>query len=206
MVALASQTAGAAVRSAAAELLPADARSVSLKLWGLSALVFYRWDEAECARRRAVGAAPLDRLAVLETLLGLPPGQQVPLAALSEAQRAAVRALPRGVCDLDRRYVVRRAVRPLTVDLAVVRCTGSGWRRGLARAGRFAPFCARALLVDGPVAEGEELWMQAAFYGIGLLRPSFAGVDLVLEPRPYRPQRHTAAAWAFVEELAVRLT
>ncbi|MFE7128349.1 hypothetical protein [Streptomyces sp. NPDC057617] len=51
----------------------------------------------------------------------------------------------------------------------------------------------------------DDLLNEASFYGVGVLVDSLSGVELVLEPRAYRPRRHTAAAWRFIEELYQRV-
>lgn len=193
------------VEQASAGLLEPGATAVPLALKGSDALVFYRCDRPEQQRRLGIGAQRLDRINALTALLQLPVDQSVPVASLTARLAAAVRQLPYGAAELHDGAVRRRAVRPLTVDLVVVRSPAAAWRDGLARAGRFAPFARRALLVDPPAAERDDLLMQAAFYGIGILAPAPSGADLVLEPRAYRPRRHTPAAWCFVEELHQRL-
>lgn len=193
------------VEQASAELLGPGAAAAPLTLKGSDALVFYRRDEQELKRRHAVDAHRLDRIAALTTLLQLPVDEPVPLALLKADLAAGVRRLPYGAAELQGGHVRRRAVRPLTVDLVVVRCPPAGWRDGLVRAGRSAPFARRALLADPPAAERDDLLMQAAFYGIGVLAPTRSGAELILEPRAYRPSRHTPAAWCFVEELHQRL-
>ncbi|REK89460.1 hypothetical protein DY245_15570 [Streptomyces inhibens] len=205
MVTLTSRAADASVRSAASVVLPHDAHSVSLSVKGVQTLLFYRLDQQEHARRRNGQAAFLAQIGALETLLQLPVNEPVELDAMGRAQRAAVDRLPVGAVDTREGSVIRRAVRPLTVDLAVVRARSAAWRHGLAQAGQFAPFCARALLLDGPMTEVDETMMQASFYGIGILLPDASGLRMAVQPQPYRPQRHTAAAWCFTEELYQRL-
>lgn len=205
MATLTSPSVGTSVRAASEACLGNGALAVSLNLLGTDALVFYRPDLAETDRRRQVKAAQLASLEPLETLLTLPVGLPVGMGVLAPQLRSAVERLPWGAADRDQREVTRHAVRPLAIDLAVVRATGPGWRGGLERASRFAPFCARALLLDRPSRRDEDLLMEAAFYGIGVLFDGEDGTEMVLEPRPYRPQRHTAAAWCFIEEFAQRL-
>ncbi|WP_042401601.1 hypothetical protein [Streptacidiphilus carbonis] len=171
---------------------------------GLDTLLFYRVDEPEHERRTRSSAASLDDRDALDTLLTLPVGLPVQLASLDRYERAAVRALPAGAVTLESRSVVRQAVRPLRLELAVVRATG--WRSGLDLAGRFAPFCARAMLLDRRPARLDEALTEASFYGVGVLAGTGEQMDLLLEPRVYRPERHTSAAWRFVEELYPRLT
>ncbi|MFI6567079.1 hypothetical protein [Streptomyces sp. NPDC050534] len=199
MATLANSVIDRSVRTASAALLETGAQTQVASLQGVEALFFYRPDVAEHARRRQAAATRLDRMAALETLLDLPVDAPVPLATLDADQRRAVRALPAGCVDRDRTSVTRRAVRPVHVDLAVVRA--SGWRQGLHDAGRFAPFCRRAMLLTRRPAHLDEALTEADFYGIGVFLAAGDGVEMVLEPAPYRPLRHTAAAWCFMEEL-----
>jgi hypothetical protein len=205
MATLTSRTADLSVHAAAAAVIPAEAVLARLDVLGSKTLLFHRYDQVEHARRRTAGAAPLDRIGALQTLMGLPIDEPVALADLETAVRARVRRLPVGAADITREQVVRRAVRPLSLDLAVVGSRAADWRSGLERASRFAPFCPRALVLDRPGGERDEVLMQAAFYGIGVLWDAVDGLELVLAPRPYRPQRHTPAAWHFTEELYQRL-
>ncbi|MFJ8637482.1 hypothetical protein [Streptomyces sp. NPDC093568] len=199
MVTLANSVISRSVRTASAALLEAGSQTKVASLQGTEALFFHRLDATEHARRQEVAAERLDRMAVLETLLTLPVGIPVPLASLDAGQRRAVRALPAGAADRDRTTVTRRAVRPVRVDLAVVRVGGG--RQGLRGAGRFAPFCRRAMLLTRRPAHLEELLAEADFYGIGVFLATEHGVEMMLAPEEYRPERHTAAAWCFVEEL-----
>ncbi|MER8187933.1 hypothetical protein [Kitasatospora sp. NPDC094015] len=196
-----------ALRDAAPQLLGPGVRAAELPLLGARALVFHRPDPAECDRRRTAGAERLNRITALQTLLALPVALPVDLAALGPAEREAVRSLPAGAARTGERSVTRLAVRPLAVDLVVVRAAGR--RDPLQLAGRYAPFARRAVLLGrtpaGAVASHQDLLVAAAFYGIGVFAEGPDGIRALLEPAPYRPQRHTAAAWHFVEELYERL-
>ncbi|MFJ1997005.1 hypothetical protein [Streptomyces asiaticus] len=203
MVTLASSLVGGSVRAASRTLLEPGGQARTMSVFGAEALCFYRLDKAEHARREEASAARLDHLADLESLLTLPAGIPVPLGSLDPTVRRAVRALPSGAVDRDRDTVTRRAVRPLQVDLAVVRA--SSWRHGLERAGQFAPFCRRAMLLARRPSRLDEVLTEADFYGTGVFLVSGNDVELVLEPEEYRPPRHTAAAWWFVEDLYHRL-
>jgi hypothetical protein len=190
------------VREAASPQVSSESEGAVFSVLGTRALLLYRVDETEHRRRQAAASEQLDSIPALECLLGLPVGLPVPAGSLPE--EAEVRDLPRGAVEWDADLVTRRAVRPLVVDLAVVRA--AGWRTGLERAGRFAPFCRRAVLLDEvPEARLDEILAEAAFYGIGVLVNEPDGIRIALEPEAYRPQRHTAAAWHFVEELYGRL-
>jgi hypothetical protein len=205
MVTLASRSAGSSVQVAAAAVIPAGAVSAYLDVLGSKALVFFRFDEAECSRRRAAGAASVERIGTLQTLMRLPVDEPVPLSDLDAVLRAKVHKLPVGAADIQAGQVIRRAVRPLSLDLMAVGSRAADWRSGLVRASRFAPFCSRVVILDGPCGERDEALMQAAFYGVGVLWDAGDGLEMVLPPRPYRPERHTPAAWCFTEELYQRL-
>lgn len=190
------------VREAALPQVFPESEVAVLSLLGTRALVAYRVDEVEHGRRQAARADRLDSIPVLERLLCLPAGIPVAMASLSDP--AGVGVLPQGAVQRGGGMVTRLAVRPLAVDIVVVRV--AGWRNGLERAGRFAPFCCRAVLVDEGPHMGEEGFLaEAAFYGIGVLVKGSEGIRTALEPEAYRPQRYTAAAWHFVEELYARL-
>lgn len=194
---------GGGVRAASATLLQPGTQARVLSVEGAEALCFYRLDDAEHERRKRVSAARLDEMGALEALLALPVGVRVPLASLDRRARREVVALPAGSVVRDARSVIRQAVRPLRMDLAVVRA--SGWRSGLEAAGRFAPVCRRAMVLKRLPAETHELLLEANFYGVGVFVGADDGMEMVLEPRDYRPVRHTAAAWWYVEELYQRV-
>ncbi|WP_371521728.1 hypothetical protein [Kitasatospora sp. NBC_01300] len=202
MASVANPAAWRSVREAALLQVPSNSEGVALSVLGTRALLLYRIDEAEHRRREAVGAEKLDSIPVLECLLGLP--VDLPVSVGSLPHRVELRRIPRGAVERDAELVTRRAVRPLTVDLAVVSATD--WRTGLERAGRFAPFCRRAVLLrSAPYAGLDEILTEAAFYGIGVFVHEQDGIRMALQPEAYRPLRHTAAAWHFVEELYGRL-
>ncbi|MFC1421279.1 hypothetical protein [Streptacidiphilus cavernicola] len=195
----------ARVEHASAPLVGQDAHSAELTLEGSrGALVFYRRDRAECERRRRQAAAPLG-IEDLATLLQLPADLPLRADTLPPPVRDQLAKLPRGAVTWTGALVCRRAVRPLAVDLVVVRARSTHWDQGLARASRFKPFARRALLVDAPASQRQDLLMQAAFYGIGILEPTPEGLAWALPPEAYRPARHTPAAWHFTEKLHARL-
>ncbi|WAL70206.1 hypothetical protein OU787_01090 [Kitasatospora sp. YST-16] len=202
MASVVNPTTWRSVREAALPQISSESEGAVFSVLGTRALLLYRVDESECRRRQVVGAERLRSIPALECLLGLPVGLPVPVGSLPD--QAEVRGLPGGAVEWGADLVTRRAVRPLAVDLAVVRA--AGWRTGLERAGRFAPFCRRAVLLDEVLhARSDEILAEAAFYGIGVLVNEPDGIRIALEPEAYRPQRHTAAAWHFVEELYGRL-
>ncbi|QOV33233.1 hypothetical protein IM697_23605 [Streptomyces ferrugineus] len=193
------------VEHASALLVGEGVQTAEMTLEGSrNTLVFYRRDHLECERRRQQDAAPLG-IGALTALLQLPADIPIPLHSLPEALQAKLPKLPRGAVTLTGDHVCRQAVRPLTVDLAVVRARSTHWEGGLARASRFRTFTRRALLVDPPAPARDDLLMRAAYLGIGILEPATDGLAWALLPEPYRPRRHTAVAWHFTEQLHARL-
>lgn len=187
------------VREAFHALLPQGSMVHALRLWGSDTLLFRRLDQREHDRRHAAAAGRLDRIGPLEALMALPVGIPVPLRSLDQRLRKAVRALPVGAAEVADGSVTRLAVRPMRAELAVVRARS--WRDGLEAAGRFAPVCRRAMLLERETKGLDQLQVEAAYYGIGVLMPREQGLEMVVEPALYRPARHTAAAWLFVEEI-----
>jgi len=190
---------GPQVREASRALLPPGASAHPVRLWGTEALLFRRLDAREDERRRTAGAARLDYIGHLETLMALPVDLPVPLRSLDPGMRKKIRSLPQGAVEIDRHHVTRRAVRPMRPELAVVKAVG--WRAGLEKAGRFAPVCRRAMLLERDVPGLDDLLVEAAYYGVGVLAPRSGGLEMIAEPQEFRPARHTAAAWLLVEEI-----
>lgn len=157
-------------------------------------------DATEHARRQAAGIGPVTGhgFGGLDHLMALPDGIPVPLNTLTPAQRAYVKKAPAAICTIADGHVTRHAVRPCRIDLATVRAkyTGTGV---LGSASRFAPFCARAVVIKRLWNRGED-FTPFDFYGIGIFleRPD-GGTTTLLEPRPWRPMRHTPAGWWFAE-------
>ncbi|MGW1163462.1 hypothetical protein ACWD5Q_30330 [Streptomyces sp. NPDC002513] len=200
-----SARAWAFVQHASAPLVGQGAQLAETTIEGSrNTLVFYRRDHLECERRRSQAAAELG-IADLTVLLDLPADLPVRLDSLPTPLREQIRALPRGAVTLAGDHVCRRAVRPLTVDLVIVRARSAHWEGGLARASRFKPFACRALLVEPPADARDDLLMRAAYLGIGILEPTAGGLSWTLAPEPYRPRRHTPVAWHFTEQLHARL-
>lgn len=176
----------------------ADVRS-RVVLQGVSAVLSHRL-EAEAQRRRRAGLGAITSPDVLQFLLGLPVDTPVPLAALSRPERSVLRSVPRGALLVEDRCVIRLAEPPLAVGMAMV--PARTWRRGLERAGRFAPFCSRAMVLRKPPRDLEVLRMEADFYGIGVVIAADGAEppELVVPPAPFRRNRFTAAGWLFLEE------
>lgn len=161
-------------------------------------------DPTEHARRQAVGLqlATGHGFAGLDHLMALPEGLPVPLAALTDAQRAYVHAAPDSLCTVADGQVTRHVVRPCRVTLATVRFDTT-YKTALDSASRFAPFCARQVIVKrlskNAFARINDL-AEFDFYGIGIILEKPDGsLETVVEPRPWIPKRHTPAGWWFAE-------
>lgn len=195
----------AAETFAAAARIPAhddhDARTQRRMMahMGTEALVYYCIDAAEHHRRREAGVGPIRSVDVLELLLGLPLGIEVPVAALSRREQAVLPHAPRGVVSVTGGEVVRHAVPPASVQLAVV--AAKTWRQGLVLAGRYAPFCSPAVVLSTRPADLEDMRMQADFYGVGVGVVSAGRAEVLVEPAPFVRYRFTAAGWRFLEDV-----
>jgi hypothetical protein len=173
-------------------------------VFGAAAGVAYLPDDVETARRAEVALGAITQRGALDVLMGLPVGLPVAAGMLTDRERRLLRQVPCGAVDSDADKVVRRAVAPLSVRFAVV--AASSWREGLAKAGRFAPFCARAMLLPGPPADLDDAGAQASFYGIGMCVLTSGQLRMLVDPQPYVRHRHSAAQWWFMEEIYRQLT
>jgi hypothetical protein len=177
----------------------AGVRRRMMSLFGADALVCYRLDSREHARRRRAGVRDVSSADVLELMLGLPVGMPVPIASLTGRELAALRSVPPGVVSIRTGQVVRQAVAPVAVDLAVV--AARSWRSGLDAAGRFTPFCARAMVLARRPTDIRQMCIEAEFYGVGVVVVDGGGAELLVEPVPFQRVRFTAASWRFLEDV-----
>lgn len=163
--------------------------------WNATTTIHYRPDPVEVARRQEANAGPVTNWSALELLLALPVGQPVPETSLRNRERHLISSLPHGAAHRDGLTITRLAVRPLAVDVAVV--TGPP-AKAFNAATKFAPFCARAVSLDRlPESKRDMYLTQASFYGVGVI----VGGEVLLDPTPHRPVRHTAAGWRFIERV-----
>jgi hypothetical protein len=176
----------------------AGAKSTLLRPFRTLAGVVYRPDQAEVARRRGHGVGSFTEIEMLDALMGLPIGSPISWNELTNAERALVDRAPSGAIERRGGQVVRRAVAPLSVLFAVV--AANDWHAGLRRAGQFAPFCARAMLLPALPADWEDARTQASYFGIGVGMFVDGQLRMLVTPRPYVRKRHTPAQWWFAEE------
>jgi hypothetical protein len=171
----------------------------SVSMLDTRVLLGYRVDHAEHERRSGLGLGALVATGHLELMLGLPVGMPVPVASLTNLERHRLRKVPAGAVWVADGYAVRQAVAPVTMTLAVV--PARDWRAGLTVAGRFAPFCARALVLPGAPRDMDTLRERAEFYGIGVLVTDGPDAQMSVAPRAFQRMRFTAAGWRFAEEV-----
>lgn len=182
---------------AGAEHAPVRARSTE-------ATIVYRPNREEQNRRRNVGFNDFMRLSELDLMMELPAGLPVPETSLSAADRRMIQHLPEGCVEHTDAGVVRLLTKPLDVRLAIV--TGRFWRRGLERAGRFAPYCARVLALTEEPRNLKESAIEADYWGIGLVVNTSREPRLVVPPEPFVQHRYTPAGWAFAEDIHQQIT
>ena len=177
-----------------------DCQNFPVWVQGIRAVLLVRLDRNERDRRVAAGLSAITSPDILRLLLRLPLSQPVPRAALTAAECSTLRTVPPGVVSFDGSYVVRHVVPPLEVALALV--PAGSWRSGLERAGRFAPFCPRAMVLRLPPRDLDDLHMEAGFYGIGVIvASSAAGSEVLVEPARFHRNGVTVAGWRFLEEV-----
>jgi len=150
------------------------------------------------ARRRygfALGVVPGWDL--LDTLMDLPTGLPVPLAALDRTARRRVAGAPPGVARVADGQVIRDLVPAVTPLLAVV--LTAEWQAGLARASRFAPYC-RRIVLGPPLPDRGQVLETAGQLGIGVAARAESGLaQVLLEPEQVRDWAPTTAWWRFCE-------
>lgn len=197
---LSGTTIRAVCEAASGGKLHPDARTARVRLWGVHALLVYRLNAAEHARRQAVSTPPLDDLGLLSALLKLPVGQPVPWASLAARDR---RLLARGEASHSwvRRgdTAVRLAVPAVTVDLAVVRSKHA--RPEALDVMPFGAYVPQSIWLDCPPDGSAALLAEAARYSTGVVHWQGEGEPRVLAPaQPLTEVHETPAGWRFDEQ------
>lgn len=198
-----TETVMAAARAASPSAPAAEVRRTLMPIMGTEALVCYRVDDDEHARRQRAGAGTISSADVLELLLGLPTAMPVSVASLTRRESAALREAPPGSVSVFDGRVTRHAVAPVRVELALV--AARSWRQGLEVAGRFAPFCAQAMVLRRRPADLPDVRLQAGFYGIGVILVESQSTEVLVEPASFQRHRFTVAGWRFLEEVYRRV-
>lgn len=157
-------------------------------------------DPAEHQRRQTAGIGPVTGhgFGGLDHLMALPASLPVSVGSLTPEQQKYVRRAPAAICSISDGQVTRHAIRACRVTLATVRST-TACKTALDSASRFAPFCARSVVVTRQPRMVETL-TEFDFYGIGIvLQYPNGSTETLVEPAPWIPMRHTPAAWWFAE-------
>ncbi|MER6323197.1 hypothetical protein [Streptomyces coelicoflavus] len=167
----------------------------------------------EARRRSSVGLGHVDSRQLLTALHHLPVDLPVPRSCLDAHALRTLRTAKPGVVDLrdEGRMVVRRLVPAVRVELVLVHGPDGidprDWDAAVRDASQFAPFCARGVVVNhpaserGPNTDRDLLLIKARYYGVGVARHEPTGsMRWLIEPAPYRPERHSAAQWLFHEQ------
>jgi hypothetical protein len=165
---------------------------------GQGVAVAYVLDDAEDRRRASASLGGVVRLDLLDVLLSLPLGLPVAAGSLSPGEARLVADLPPGCVELAEGQVIRRAVPPLRVEIAVG--AARDWRKGLDRLSSFVPFCSRMLALAKAPEDHAELVTEAAFCGTGVVvaAPEWR---VLVKPEPFVKRFHKPAAWWFAEEI-----
>lgn len=190
----------AAVAQAASPLVcGAGVHRATMSIMRTEALVCYRINHREHERRVRADAGAVSSPDVLELLLGLPVAMPVPVSSLTGRERTALRLAPRGSVSIENGAVTRHAVAPVHVELAVV--AARTWRGGLETAGRFAPYCARAMVLHRSPDDVAQLRLEGEFYGVGVIAAGNGAAEVLVQPAPFHRLRFTAAGWRFLEDV-----
>lgn len=167
--------------------------------WGPGITVFFDPVLDELQRREAVSLAGVPDRGLLRALFELPSDLPVLRNSLTTVQIRCLRRAPAGVCEMGRHKVVRQLVP--AVRLKHVTLQSGPSVSAIHQLSQYAPFMSRTLVssrdrVAAPVlAEAQRL-------GVGVC--TVDGRPLI-DAMPFRPSRHTPAAWHFTEEVTNRL-
>ncbi|WP_156212834.1 hypothetical protein [Lentzea aerocolonigenes] len=176
-----------------------DAHSARVRIFGTTATVVHRRDEAEHERRRRSGLADINSMELLDVLLDLPHEIAVPRSSLSSAVLRVLQRAPAGVVQIDSASVTRLTSPAVTPVLAVV--YASKWRDGLERASEFASYIPRMFVVPEVPSNSEEALAEASWYGVGVAVGPRAAPTMVLEPEPLADWQPTTGWWWFCEQV-----
>ena len=146
----------------------------------------------------------MESLAVLDALMELPEGLSVPISGLPQRDRQMLREMPRATVHIGEGFVTRLFAPAVTPLLAVV--SGRGWSDGLERASRFAPYCARAVVVSALPQDEATALFNASFYGIGVFESDGHEATMVVSPEDLPDWQPSPAWWLFCERMYRQLS
>lgn len=177
----------------------APASQIPVRLRGVDGLAEAELDVLEHARRWGDGVAgkALAGVDVLDALLRLPEGVPIPISRISQADLTEFEAL-HGALVYPADGVVLRVCRP-AATASLLSIPTDSWRQGMRLAHRFAPYCARRILLEKEPRESDLLVLEASYWGIGVSVAGDGGERLLVAPGRFSPTRYTGAAWWFDE-------
>lgn len=158
-------------------------------------------NHAEHQRRQDHALGAITDIDTLTVFMALPHGEAVPWQSLTVHQQDTVRRLPHGTFRTatrrDQVDVYRLAIRPCRVLRATIR-SATACQTALHKIEMFTPFCERVIIIRRRPAM--ETLIEIGFWGIGLFLDHDGDLETLVAPEPYRPKRHTPAAWRFAEQ------
>lgn len=163
---------------------------------GITGDALIRVDMAEHERRTAVGLRALSCVTV-DAMFSLPLGCLIRWDDMDPHLARFLRRLPHGIVERNEHGVRRLVVPPVKVELVVV--SGSSWSPGLRRAGSFAPFARRVMLLGQHRRIPKAGPQEADFWGVGVWRRTTGGIVELVPPAPWRQNYFNPAGWRFRE-------
>ncbi|MEU5742028.1 hypothetical protein ABZ784_29055 [Streptomyces tendae] len=151
-------------------------------------------------RRQQADLGPVTNWSILDTCMTLPHNEPLPWRSLSPRHQEDVHRAPHGVFHLGgphQQTVTRLLLRPCRIERATVRAATAS-ATALAKTTQFAPMCERSLIITRRPRTPDTL-IEFGYWGVGLYLDHDGELETLVEPAPWRPQRHTPAAWRFTE-------
>lgn len=155
-------------------------------------------DRAEHERRSACGLGAVTSLPLLDALMCLPCGAEIPESDVGGSVRETVASAPTGCAERLPGSVLRRlAVPAAAVPLVVVEY--DRWGPALARAASFSPVAASCVLMDRRNIPETRLW-EADAAGVGVWARGDGGApEQLVAPAPFVQRYFKPAGWRFRE-------
>ena len=167
--------------------------------WGPGFTVFFDPVRDELQRREALSLTGVPDRELLRALSELPSDLPVLRDGLTAVLIRRLRRAPVGVCEVGRHEVVRRLVP--AVRLKHVTLLSGPSVSAIHQLSQYAPFMRRTLVCNRDRVAAPVL-TEAQRLGVGVC--TVDGRQLI-DAMPFRPSRHTPAAWHFVERVTDRV-
>lgn len=173
---------------------------IELPILGTRAHVAVDIDQDEVDRRIQAQVPVLTDRILLRQLVALPFAEPIRHADLPRAALSILRNAPDGVVEFTTHHVVR-TIRP-AITLRGAATAGRNWRDGLNSVSPYAAFCRRVFVLTATAADLDHAALEAAVYGIGLVRAEQGKPARVLVPPQAKAPTFGPASWR-VRELAL---